>query len=68
VATGTARELEKDMDLGGYLVPKGTQCQIQNYAMSMSKEYFADPQKWEPERWDRDVGKAFHPFSSMPFG
>ena len=68
VATTGARALESDMELGGYFLPKDTLV-IQNfYYMCMSEKYFEEPNKFDPCRWDRDAGKKFHPFSTLPFG
>ena len=68
VTLGTGRDLEEDMEMDGYFLPKGTRTQYMFYNMCMSEKYFDEPRKFDPDRWDRDAGKKFHPFSSIPFG
>ena len=64
----TVRTIEDDMEMDGYFLPKGTLLQFNNYNISMSEKYFEEPEKFDPDRWDRDTRKKFHPFSSIPFG
>lgn len=68
VTLSTARLMETDIELDGYFVPKGTNVAFNFYNMCMSEKYFDEPRKFDPDRWDRDAGKSFHPFSSVPFG
>ena len=64
----TVRTIEEDMELDGYFLPKGTLLQFNTYNICRSAKYFEEPEKFDPNRWDRDAGKKFHPFSSIPFG
>lgn len=51
VASGTARVLQLDTEIGGYLIPKGTTVMFGNNTLSMSEEQFANPEEFLPERW-----------------
>jgi len=68
VTLSTARTMEKDIELDGFFLPKGTNVGFNFYNMCMSERYFEEPRKFDPDRWDRESGKKFHPFSSVPFG
>jgi len=68
VTLSTARTMDKDMELDGYFVPKDTNVVFNFYNMCMSEKYFEEPRMFDPDRWDREAGKKFHPFSSVPFG
>ena len=68
VAPTPARRLESDLELDGYLVPKGTVVSCVYTYMALSERYFEEPRKFDPDRWDRAVGMDFHPFSALPFG
>ena len=62
------RTIEHEMELGGYLLPKDMLVVSNLYSMCMSEKQFEKPEEFRPDRWDRDAGKTFHPFSSLPFG
>lgn len=70
VASGTARVLQLDTEIGGYLIPKGTTVMFGNNTLSMSEEQFANPEEFLPERWldsndppkQRQMGMCVLPF------
>ncbi len=45
------RQLEDDVVVGGYLVPKGSIAVLCHHTMSNSEEYVANPRTFCPERW-----------------
>jgi cytochrome P450 len=45
------RQLEDDVVVGGYLVPKGSIAVLCHHTMSNSEEYVANPRAFCPERW-----------------
>lgn len=56
---GNVRVTEEAIDLGGYLVPKGTTILAPIHAIHMQDEYFPDAERFIPERWlDPDAGKG----------
>ncbi len=43
------------MIVGGYRVPKDTPVQLPPYPMHLSSANFVQPDKFWPERWDRQM-------------
>ena len=39
-----------------------------NSLMSQSMDYFDEPDKFIPERWNKNKEDSIHPFASLPFG
>ncbi|CAG9837179.1 unnamed protein product [Diabrotica balteata] len=74
VAISGLRTTTKNMILGGYQVPKGTDVSPMHfYASTLIDKNFKDPAKFIPERWLRSVSNEYsaknaHPFAYMPFG
>ncbi|XP_074037344.1 cytochrome P450 CYP12A2 isoform X1 [Leptinotarsa decemlineata] len=67
------RTTVKDLVLGGYQIPKGTNVTLVSICTSNSSEHFKDPEKFMPERWLRETDdeysfKKVNPFASLPFG
>ncbi|KAK2844648.1 hypothetical protein Q5P01_011307 [Channa striata] len=60
----------KDIILQNYHVPAGTMVQVCLYPLGRSAEVFEDPQRFNPERWDREKGKTAEGsgFRNMAFG
>ncbi|XP_064613084.1 probable cytochrome P450 CYP44 [Liolophura sinensis] len=64
-----SRILKKDMVIGGYQLPAGTQLEMNNFVMAMLPEYFVSPERYLPERWIKDTStQNIHPFIMIPFG
>ncbi|KAJ3352781.1 hypothetical protein GGF32_003558 [Allomyces javanicus] len=59
------RFMVHDAVIGGHLVPADTYVVIGVDAMSHDPKYFADPETFNPDRWNI---KDIHPFASLPFG
>uniref|UniRef100_M3XKF7 Cytochrome P450 family 27 subfamily A member 3 n=1 Tax=Latimeria chalumnae TaxID=7897 RepID=M3XKF7_LATCH len=70
VVPGNARvPSEKEVVVGGYLIPKKTLFHLCHFAASHDENDFPDPFAFQPERWMRGNEKwKHHPFSSIPFG
>ncbi|XP_064480590.1 cytochrome P450 302a1, mitochondrial-like isoform X2 [Ornithodoros turicata] len=68
---GNARILAKDAILSGYRVPAGTLCIGINPVICQQEKFFADPMKFDPDRWTRSSDQkrnVAHPFCVLPFG
>ncbi|XP_069744142.1 1,25-dihydroxyvitamin D(3) 24-hydroxylase, mitochondrial [Narcine bancroftii] len=63
----TSRTLDKDIVLGDYLLPKGTNLMISYHALGWNEEYFEEGMSFKPERWLQDKYKI-NPFAHIPFG
>ncbi|XP_033113129.1 cytochrome P450 27C1-like [Anneissia japonica] len=59
---------QKDITLGGFNIPKGTNILMANYAMSRNEENFEDANEFKPERWLRGNESKINKFASLPFG
>jgi cytochrome P450 len=44
--------LGKDLQLGGFLLPKGTSLSIDQYSLNHHSKYWTDPTKFQPERFE----------------
>ncbi|XP_071958333.1 cytochrome P450 27C1-like [Antedon mediterranea] len=69
VVPNHSRIPQKDITIGGYNIPKGTNVRTENYAMSRSEEVFENANEFQPERWLREnVDSKLNAFASLPFG
>ncbi|XP_064393529.1 probable cytochrome P450 49a1 isoform X2 [Halichondria panicea] len=63
------RQIQLDGVISGYEVPAGTMVFATNALMSRSTDYFDEPDKFIPERWNKkNKEDSIHPFISLPFG
>ena len=57
-----------DFNLGGYHLPAGTNVFMSQFLMHRDPRYFADPLRYDPQRWTPEA-KALRPrYSYFPFG
>lgn len=64
----TTREATKDIDLGGYLVRKGEVVVLPFYAIFRDPRYFADPLRFDPDRFSAEREKDIPKYAYVPFG
>jgi cytochrome P450 len=57
-----------DVNINGYLIPKGSYIHVSPYLMHHHPRYFPDPERFEPERWTPEAIAARPRFSYFPFG
>ena len=70
-APAVGREPIEDVAIAGYDVPKGSQVIVHTYAMQHDQRFFADPDRFDPERFapgweDRVPRYAYLPFGAGP--
>ncbi len=57
-----------DCEIGGYVVPKKSLVLMSQYVMHHDPRYFAEPFRFEPERWSPEARETRPQFSYFPFG
>jgi cytochrome P450 len=62
-----AREAVQDTELGGHVVPRGTQVWICTWVVQHSPIWFRDPDAFRPERWGAETSEL-PKFAWFPFG
>ena len=50
------------------VIPKGTNIQINALSLQRDPEYFPDPDKFDPERFNEENIKNIRPYTNFPFG
>nr|XP_061813979.1 25-hydroxyvitamin D-1 alpha hydroxylase, mitochondrial isoform X1 [Nerophis lumbriciformis] len=58
---------EKDIQVGGYLIPKNTLITLCHFATSRDPAVFPNPNEFLPNRW-LNKDQTHHPYASVPFG
>ncbi|TRY85084.1 hypothetical protein DNTS_023038 [Danionella cerebrum] len=58
---------DKDVEVGGYVIPRNTLITLCHYATSRDPKHFQDPDSFRPERWMLR-SEGVHPYASVPFG
>jgi len=67
-AYGLGREAAQDVRLNGFRIPKGSQIFIFPWVMHRDARYFAEPDRFLPERWTDEFTKNLHRYVYFPFG
>ncbi|HEY9641571.1 MAG TPA: cytochrome P450 [Coleofasciculaceae cyanobacterium] len=66
--TEVTREATQDCEIGGYTIPKGTTLIASQWVMHRHPRYFAEPEAFNPERWNPDLEKQLPRGVYFPFG
>jgi cytochrome P450 len=62
------RTAVEDVEIGGYLIPKGSRVFISPYVMHRLPQYFPNPEQFDPERWHPEREAALPKYAYIPFG
>uniref|UniRef100_A0A4W4G811 Cytochrome P450, family 27, subfamily B, polypeptide 1 n=1 Tax=Electrophorus electricus TaxID=8005 RepID=A0A4W4G811_ELEEL len=65
---GNARVIaDRNIIVGGYIIPKNTLITLCNYATSRDPVQFSEPDAFQPQRW-LNHDRKHHPYACLPFG
>jgi cytochrome P450 len=67
-AGGATRQPIEDIELGGYVIPKGNNIAISTYAMHRDPALFPDPERFDPERFSPEREAQIPKYAYLPFG
>jgi cytochrome P450 len=62
------REALRDVELGGFRIPKGTTVLLSPWAMHHDPRFFPDPEAFRPERWLDGSAARLPRYVYLPFG
>lgn len=62
------REALADVEIGGYLIPKGSDVMLSQYAIQRDPRWYPDPDRFDPDRWENDLLKRLPKYAYFPFG
>jgi len=67
-APGFAREPVEDVEIGGYVVPRGSLVTVNTYALQRDPRFFEDPERFDPQRFARGWEERIPRYAYLPFG
>ncbi|KAL5978498.1 hypothetical protein ACLOJK_029615 [Asimina triloba] len=65
---GAFRRVLKDIEYGGYLIPKGWQIFWSMMSTHMDEHIFPEPSKFDPARFDTQAASPVPPYCFVAFG
>ena len=67
-AWGISRLAIEAHEIDGFPIAKGTLCLLSPYVMHRNPVFFADPERFDPERWMPEARETRPKYSYFPFG
>jgi cytochrome P450 len=67
-AYGVGREAVREFELGGYRVPAKSQLFMFQWATQRDPRFFAEPERFYPERWTEEFVNGLPKYAYFPFG
>ncbi|XP_076416756.1 LOW QUALITY PROTEIN: cytochrome P450 3A13-like [Peromyscus maniculatus bairdii] len=68
VATRVNRLSEKDAEINGVFIPKGTEVVIPIFVLHRNPKYWPEPEEFCPERFSKENKDRINPYTYLPFG
>ena len=63
-----ARAVAREMDIGGTVLPAGSIVYVPIHAVHRHRALWAEPERFDPDRFAPDAVRARHRFAYLPFG
>jgi len=67
-AWSLARTVVKEMELGGYQLPVGSNVVMSPWILHRDPRFFEQPEQFNPDRWTTDAAQHLPKFAYFPFG
>jgi len=67
-AWSLARTAAEDFEIGGYLVPAGSNVVMSQWIMHRDPRFFPSPEQFDPGRWFEEPTQRLQRFAYFPFG
>src|SRR5882724_2782971 len=64
----TPRRVLDDYEIGGYIAPARSIVMMSQYVMHRDARYFAEPHRFDPERWTPEFKATLPKYAYFPFG
>ena len=64
----TGREVEREVEIGGYRIPAGAQLMMSQWLVHRDARFFPDPEAFDPDRWLPERAKLLPRYAYFPFG
>jgi cytochrome P450 len=64
----TGREAIEQVEIGGYVIPKGAQILTSQWVVHRDPRWFPNPEGFDPDRWTPERAKDLPRFAYFPFG
>ncbi len=64
----SGRELTERCEIGPYTVPKGAVTLMSQWILHRDPRYYADPERFQPERWQDGLARCLPRGAYFPFG
>ena len=62
------REIVEDVEIGGSVLPKGTQILTSQWVVHRDPRWFPNPEGFDPDRWLPERARSIPRFAYFPFG
>jgi cytochrome P450 len=67
-AYALGREAVEECEIGGFRVPAGAQVFMFQWATQRDARFFAQPEKFQPDRWTEEFSNSLPKYAYFPFG
>ncbi len=62
------RQAIADCTIGEYAIPGGTDVLLSQYVLHHDPQYYKDPEKFDPDRWTKEMKAKLPRYAYFPFG